>query len=75
MPLPVMALINSDCGPLTWLKIWVTVSTVIPGIRTPEQADLNATGSMPLPDPVLRALDKLPAEECERITAMMQAQG
>ena len=51
------------------------VSTVIPGIRTPEQADRNAAGSEPLPHSVTEALDAIPAEECERITALMQAQG
>jgi len=51
------------------------VSTIIPGIRTPDQADRNAEGSAPLPEQVVAALDELPEAECARITEMLQAQG
>ncbi len=51
------------------------VSTIIPGIRTPEQADVNAKGSEPLPEAVGSALDELSEEACAELTGMMQAQG
>ena len=48
---------------------------MIPGIRTPDQADLNATGSEPLPDEVRVALEAVDADRCEELTTLMQSQG
>ena len=51
------------------------VSTIIPGIRTPEQAELDAAGVTPLPGRVKVLADALPANAREDIVKLMEARG
>jgi aryl-alcohol dehydrogenase-like predicted oxidoreductase len=51
------------------------VSTVIPGIRTPDQATTNANAVAGEANRVLELANSLPAEECEEIVRMMQSRG
>ncbi len=51
------------------------VSTVIPGIRTPEQAERDAVGVAPGADVVKEMADALPADACAAIVALMEAKG
>ena len=51
------------------------VSTVIPGIRTPEQAEQNAAAVVEGSDLVRACVEAMPAEGCERIVALMQERG
>jgi aryl-alcohol dehydrogenase-like predicted oxidoreductase len=51
------------------------VSTIIPGIRTPEQAELNAAGVTPLSGRVKVLADALPANACAEIMRLMEAKG
>ena len=51
------------------------VSTIIPGIRTPEQASSNANAVAGEADRVLELADTLPSDTCEEIVRMMQAKG
>lgn len=51
------------------------VSTVIPGIRTPEQAEENARAVVPAADQVRALADELAAAPREEIVAAMQARG
>jgi aryl-alcohol dehydrogenase-like predicted oxidoreductase len=51
------------------------VSTVIPGIRTPEQAEQNAAVFCKARDRVVRLAEALPADPLLEIVALMQARG
>jgi aryl-alcohol dehydrogenase-like predicted oxidoreductase len=51
------------------------VSTVIPGIRTPEQAERNAAGAVRDAGRVKELADTLDTDECEKIVKLMQARG
>ena len=60
---------------LSWAAAVPGVSTVIPGIRTPEQAELNAAAVVPDTARVLEGVGGLSAEACEGIVALMQQRG
>jgi aryl-alcohol dehydrogenase-like predicted oxidoreductase len=51
------------------------VSTSIPGIRTAEQAELNAEAGEPLPQNISSLLDEISTDACAEVTSLMQAQG
>ena len=51
------------------------VSTVIPGIRTPEQAEQNAGAVVEGSDRVRALVEAMPAGACEEIVALMQERG
>ncbi|MDP2957187.1 MAG: aldo/keto reductase [Longimicrobiales bacterium] len=51
------------------------VSTVIPGIRTPEQAEQNAAAVVEGSERVRALVEAMPAEACEEIVLLMQERG
>jgi aryl-alcohol dehydrogenase-like predicted oxidoreductase len=51
------------------------VSTVIPGIRTREQAERNAAGVVPRADRVKEMADALSSEACAELVTLMEAKG
>ena len=60
---------------LTWAASVPGVSTVIPGIRTPQQAEQNAAGVVAAAEGVRDLVADVPAGACEEIVALMQARG
>jgi len=51
------------------------VSTVIPGIRTPEQAEQNAAAVVEGSERVRALVEAMPADASERIVALMHERG
>jgi len=60
---------------LTWAASVPGVSTVIPGIRTPDQAEQNAGAVVGEADRVEELVEGVSAEACEEMVALMQARG
>jgi aryl-alcohol dehydrogenase-like predicted oxidoreductase len=60
---------------LTWAASVPGVSTIIPGIRTPEQAEQNAGAVVEAADRVRRLAERVPSRACEEIVALMQTRG
>lgn len=60
---------------LTFAAAVPGVSTVIPGIRTAEQAEQNAAGVVAEAARVMEVVGRAPEEACEEIVALMQARG
>lgn len=60
---------------LSYILSYPEVSTLIPGIRTPEQVALNTTGLFSLQMEDRKLIEELGEKECEALMALIQKQG
>ena len=60
---------------LSYVLSYPEVSTIIAGIRTPGQADLNTTGMFQLDDADIKLIEQLGAKEFVEVMKLIQQQG